>query len=188
MHIKSRFTVCLGSLLMLMSFNAYAEDARGGLYLSGGVGWQTSDLNVDSVFGLATATTDGLHYSVKLGAYLNPEIAVYATREYSLYSPEDTNESEVTYGFNGAGISYYFNPTQGGYLEIAGGFANTESFEGVDETAMNLGILLGAGYEILPQLQVGGAIMSTLISAAEETPLIYSWETFGLILKAEIKL
>lgn len=147
-------------IVLSLTFATTAQaDQRGGFYLSGGLGLHGSTLERTHDYSDLVLYSDesrGLHSSIKIGAYLGRQFALYYVREASWFSIEGDNNRYVI-GLAGLGGTAYFNRDYGsGYFEFALGAGDfTNATTAALETDRGGAAMLGLGYEFTKNLQLG---------------------------------
>lgn len=156
---------------------------RSGFYLSGGLGAHSSDF--ENVFG--EASYGGLLTSFKIGGHLSPQFALYFQREAAWFRVEDGfNDILYVTGITGLGGTYWFsNQTGTGYIEGGVGLADFSAVsEPNAEPVYGAGVAIGGGYELSPNVQVGGI----LVGSSVENDFGVSTSVRTLAVKLELKL
>lgn len=166
---------------------ANAEE-RSGLYLSGGVGVQTSTIsgeyNGSEYF---STTNNGYLSSFKIGAYLNPNVAVYAVHEGAWWFEETDNDDPYVAGLAGVGITYYVNEGNSTLFEAAVGLSHLHALEDSDiKHTDGIAGYVGVGREFMNHFQITGVVMAGEVEDRDDSD--YSYKNVAVGLKLEAKL
>lgn len=171
-------TVIRGVMLtgMLLSQNTLAfDDKRNDFILGFGAGIHSTDLDFEENGSQVNAySKSGLATSLKVGAGLSDQFALYYIRNASWYTATISDgyrmyDTTFVVGISGIGASYYFSATApSGYL--LGGFGIGDLSAPFEENiAPDIGTayIFGAGYEISPHVHLEACYLGTNIDSAD---------------------
>jgi opacity protein-like surface antigen len=131
------------------------DDNREGFLLGFGLGYQSTDTEVEVDDYSGEGSYDGFSSTFKIGGGINKQFALY----YVQYLAHDSDAIDEYFSIGGIGATYYFKPEiESAYIlgAIGIGLINVE-----DDSESGTGLLLGAGYEFSEHWQIEGTYMST---------------------------
>jgi len=163
---KILISMAVSSLLVLSSAQAFDEKREGFIVgLGAGYSFVNNDVksNTNTKFNVSSKNAHALATSFKIGYGFNEQFSLYYLNNVSWFG-FDADKADDTYtaGMSAIAASYYLDPCSPWYITGGIGLGSYGNFT-EKESLSGAGIMLGAGYEIAPHIQVEGNLMSVAV-------------------------